>query len=502
MRIDEVMGWYMEYSKMDRVIDDTLRFLQSKDIDDGNIVKKTLLMVGKRMGVNNIKRLFNRFHERIARDEIPSRYSFYSDVSLRKDDSRFAGVMEAQLLEYFQVPQKVLEPIKRHYIHSVKKAQAENIKRVTSSTLPIKKFELDFSGTKYAFLNDIDTTMSVKFNATRNKAYYSPRTRTIVLPLLADSPEETYYSTIEHELLHLIQHLISNYRRKKDKFHDGSWGGMANKKVMRDIGSGLDMHGYTSDGGYRRTTHAKRPVEHLPNLNTVLRKMELGYEQKIKGLPNYKKMQSNKKEKKEFMLRYIEDDIFISNILDTVKRQSTELYKAYIKTLYKGFVNGIPLEDISDIESKLSPDEDKSVADAPVGEVEIIDNVSEKFKNNKISLDLYDAADWSELEDGGNIDFIEELVDIGKGITSRENTYGDLIFRVPLSPNKLKKILKRWKHLGERHSRDEEELKNYEIVSKNMLKFMLRELEYKISDKEHVEIVKKHLLRYLGELWK
>jgi len=94
MHINEIMGWSDEHSRMDRAIEHTLKYLQAKGVDDSGEVKNTLLMAAKKMGVNRIKKLFDYFHDKIAKREIPVEYSFYSNASLGKNDPRMMEVRE------------------------------------------------------------------------------------------------------------------------------------------------------------------------------------------------------------------------------------------------------------------------------------------------------------------------------------------------------------------------------------------------------------------------
>lgn len=91
---------------MDNAIEATMRSLRANPRLRNNmenpkyrsavqeLARKTLLTSGRHMGVKSLKKLTDRFHEKIRRGEIPSYLNFYSDVGLQKGDSRLATVTE------------------------------------------------------------------------------------------------------------------------------------------------------------------------------------------------------------------------------------------------------------------------------------------------------------------------------------------------------------------------------------------------------------------------
>ena len=108
MHIVEVLAWSNDGGKVDHVIDNVLRLLHSNNVGNSEEVRKVLLSVGKRMGVKSLKRLFDRFHQRIERGDIPREYGFYSGIALRNNDPRVVGVREDLeiVLEVFNSPYK------------------------------------------------------------------------------------------------------------------------------------------------------------------------------------------------------------------------------------------------------------------------------------------------------------------------------------------------------------------------------------------------------------
>lgn len=97
MHINEVISWFDDFSKMDAAIAETVELLNNKP--NRTISKKeirnTLLLVGKKLRVKNIKKLFDRFHQKIRKGVVPPEYNFYSDIALSPTDPRMAGVTES-----------------------------------------------------------------------------------------------------------------------------------------------------------------------------------------------------------------------------------------------------------------------------------------------------------------------------------------------------------------------------------------------------------------------
>ena len=96
MRIDEVVSWLDNFTKLDAAIQNAVEVLNNRP--NRNLskteVKNTLLLVGKKMRVDSIKKLFDRFHEKIKKGQVPREYYFYSDVALSTDHPSFAGLRE------------------------------------------------------------------------------------------------------------------------------------------------------------------------------------------------------------------------------------------------------------------------------------------------------------------------------------------------------------------------------------------------------------------------
>jgi hypothetical protein len=107
MQINELFNKLKDSGRMDQAIAATVKFLNSNSkvqemVNDSNkaaalshLVEKTLLMVGKRMAVQNIKKLYDRFHSKIDSGSISEKYRFYSSIKLKSNDPRLVHVTES-----------------------------------------------------------------------------------------------------------------------------------------------------------------------------------------------------------------------------------------------------------------------------------------------------------------------------------------------------------------------------------------------------------------------
>lgn len=94
MRIETLLEWNND---LDRVIDaviDRIKYDQSRFRNNGVAVRDLLFTIGRRAGIRSLKKLANRFHERIKSGNIPPEYGFYSSASLPPTDPRIIGLRE------------------------------------------------------------------------------------------------------------------------------------------------------------------------------------------------------------------------------------------------------------------------------------------------------------------------------------------------------------------------------------------------------------------------
>ena len=67
---------------MDNAIDNAVAILDNRDNPSKREIRNVLFLVGKKMYIKNIKKLFDLFHKKIEKGEISSDYYFYSDIML------------------------------------------------------------------------------------------------------------------------------------------------------------------------------------------------------------------------------------------------------------------------------------------------------------------------------------------------------------------------------------------------------------------------------------
>lgn len=375
------------------------------------------------------------------------------------------------LVEAFQLPYSVIQPILDYYYESYKKflKAGREFGRVTSKTFPEKNFELDFSGTQYEFLNDLKPNVNVYFLNNRNidaTAYFweynkdkintfdKTNTGNIYINFTAKF-ETMYYGTIEHEVLHYVQYLIKKYKKLKKR--QDEYGGLPSKKL---IPSGMTTRGKVKE---KRTHHEYRPIEYYTNLMSAIRSLEMAYEREmLKDPSTYNKNIKDKSSKKEF-LNYVLKAVRQnkvgstehSRLLIKIKNYSQELYKKYLQVIYKVFVEGEPAYNISDIK--------KLVADL----VEARDEGGEIRKEKKekqltksiiwkpswgtsslrfISYDTSQIFDKVKVDiyDGATISGEYLLLDIG---ATQKETEDDVYFVLPKSKSNIVTLFSNLKEL-------------------------------------------------------
>lgn len=271
------------------------------------------------------------------------------------------------LKEAFQLPYSVIQPILDYYYESFKKFLKAGREKVTPKLFPEKNFELDFSGTRYEFLNTMKPNVNVYFffnkhsgtsayfwEYDKNKVNTFDKTNTGNIYINLTSKFETmYYGTIEHEVLHYVQYLIKKYKKLKKR--QDEYGGLPSKKI---IPSGMNTRGKIKE---RRTHHEYRPIEYYTNLMSAIRSLELAYEREMHKDPTtYDQNIKNKDSKKEF-LNYVLKAVRegkagsreYSQLLEKIKKYSPEIFKKYLQIIYKVFVEGEPAYNIPEIKKMM-----------------------------------------------------------------------------------------------------------------------------------------------------
>lgn len=267
---------------------------------------------------------------------------------------------------FFHVPENVLKPIKEFYIENYKQYLKNNKGKISRRLYPPKDFKLDFTGTKFEFLNFRNPSVTVyltskgstyhDYNHDNENTMESFNHGNIYLQLNASNFERVLYDTIEHEIMHYIQSLMNN-------LHNQYGAGFPNKKLWR---KDLDVHGGLTNGtGRTRVTHTQRPIEYYPDLLSAIRQLFKNYHDKIKRSPDYDILINNEKSKRFFFTQFlnaVNDPEYSGKVFDKdltidtfrqFKKISPEFYKKILNISYNAFVNGQPNFNPKQIEKDL-----------------------------------------------------------------------------------------------------------------------------------------------------
>lgn len=227
---------------------------------------------------------------------------------------------------YFHVPENVISEIKKDFA---------DIVRFKDEELPVKNYKLDFSGTNYEFLNELEPQPSVDVKFTKgkgrikgsfhiaNESRLKNNNAIIQIDFLSDTPERILSDVIEHEVSHFVQKLIKKYNEEKKGY--GSLGGMPSKKLLK----GLEKDKKKIE------KHSEIPSEMYPNLLSSIRELETMFNREEKTIS-----------KKQFFLNFlkaVKDKKPIGKIaydvFSDIQDLSKELYRDFVKKAYVAFVN-------------------------------------------------------------------------------------------------------------------------------------------------------------------
>lgn len=228
-----------------------------------------------------------------------------------------------------------------------------------------KVFDIDFTGTRWEFLNFLNPTLNVVISPSSRKCTYTSSDNimegegTVTIGLNAKLSEILTHG-IEHEIAHFIQELIMVYKIKRGKFPNISRmnphfsknvGGLTSKKMLP---KGISISGYrkrerTKDGKIiwnkrERVEHSARPIEYQPNLLSIIRDLQYQY---VQYTNNSKRPMS----KKQFLLAILRGafpETISSQVLKKIKDRSKlrgnvegkRYYNYVLNNIYKLFIDG------------------------------------------------------------------------------------------------------------------------------------------------------------------
>ena len=236
------------------------------------------------------------------------------------------------LNEGFELPFRVIKDIYEYYRDSYEKYRLKPRVKIES-----KYFDLDFKGTRYEFLNDLNPQVLVELKGSLPGAAGLAYTAKLIngrgtakiqlaLSSFINSPHVIY-----HEVLHVVQDLIRIKKEMK------VIGGLPNMPLVKRV---TDERGISIGGTkkVKRVQHGVRPIEYYTNLDSVTRMLQYKY---VKMLFDSGKDIDlgvrDSEAKKEFFSRMKKENSWISGKLDTVKFDE-ELYRIYLQEISKRFI--------------------------------------------------------------------------------------------------------------------------------------------------------------------
>lgn len=237
------------------------------------------------------------------------------------------------LNEGFELPFRVIKDIYEYYRDSYEKYRLKPRVKIEP-----KYFDLDFTGTRYEFLNDLNPQVLVELKGSlpggvAGLAYHANLINgrgtakiQLSLSLFLNNPEVIY-----HELLHVVQNLIRIKKEMK------VIGGLPNMPLVKRVTDekGINIHGTKK---VKRVQHGVRPVEYYTNLDSLIRMLQFLY---VRMLLNSGKDIDlgvrDSEAKKEFFYKRKNNNSWISGKLDTVKFDE-ELYRIYLQEISKRFI--------------------------------------------------------------------------------------------------------------------------------------------------------------------
>ena len=379
----------------------------------------------------------------------------------------------------FEIPFKSLEKIHQYFLDGYRKY----IDKPRTKFPPIN-FKLDLRGTKYEFLQYLNPSVDIllKPSVPNASGIYNgmKEENKGSISLSLTNSIATVQAILEHEVLHYLQDLIAYHAKqqnKKLKWPKGDLtkrqrekstkrrmpllGGLPRtslvKRLMKE--KGFDIEGHQKD---RRTKHEHRPVEYYTNLNSLIKTVKHGYLilifeiLDIKNNDDYKakkdqieSFMNDKKQKTKFLNKLIESKSYSISDLEKIKKLDEELYKIYMKEIFKNFIDNNNFSEELEIKkiadeikilntSKQQADIEKKRKKTEKLSERIIGNFSEAdFKCTKpLTIEMLDVMDFSNLEDDNTGAAEDMFSQIGKHYNKNDEisitiTYSnlDVLFR-------------------------------------------------------------------------
>ena len=337
------------------------------------------------------------------------------------------------LNEGFELPFSVIKDIYEYYRDSYEKYRLKPRVKIEP-----KYFDLDFTGTRYAFLNDLNPRVLVELKGSLPGGYaglaYTAKlingrgTARIQLALSSfiNSPHIIY-----HEVLHVVQDLIRIKKEMK------VIGGLPNMPLVKRV---TDERGISIGGTkkVKRVQHGVRPIEYYTNLDSVTRILQYKYVKML--LDSGKDIDLGVRDseaKKEFFSKIKKENSWISDALDTVKFDE-ELYRIYLQEITKRFI----------LNNNFGPDVMPMVTDNEKFKLPVAKTVKtvQTSKGEK-SIEIFNGDDSCEIEERNIRDYVQDSSysgadELKSEIFDKFFTYNkkNKVYKISLTYNKIKKV--------------------------------------------------------------
>lgn len=351
--------------------------------------------------------------------------------------------------EAFVLPFDNIRKIYEHYADSYKQYL-----KAPRTKIPPKLIPLDLSGSKYDFLQYLNPHVEIYLKGSLLNAagiYHGisqnhliagePNAKIGKISLSFYNHEHVSYSTIEHEVLHFIQDLIKHHSDKNNsKKKKTTYGGLPPMPIVKGLMKDrqIDVKGNKKE---RRTKHEYRPIEFYTNLNSLIRSLQyyyvaLGTELEkgviknnkfinldLNNLDPFTKLSDwigNKQNKQIFLNKLISSKDHVVSDLEKVKNLDEELYKIYLREIYKNFIDNDFASNASEVKKiidsmeqsredkenkKRTTQQKKEEKKEKLKEKVLLGNWTEADFMGRVTLKYYDLGSFSDIYESDKIGY-------------------------------------------------------------------------------------------------
>jgi len=203
-------------------------------------------------------------------------------------ENLFYKLYDTILTEALEIPRHVFKELEDYIVEIAKKIGINDIKRLTQKSAPPKEFKIDFTGTRWEFLNVMNPRIKMYLSMGRNKTYYSNTDpvggdkdtirsgKGYMMIDYRDGLQRIISEILEHEVAHFVQYSIqANENRKREGGSSGDR--FANKKKpligglpnARHLPKDLTVSGRKIKSGKTWQLHKFGNREPFPTINGI-----------------------------------------------------------------------------------------------------------------------------------------------------------------------------------------------------------------------------------------